>query len=119
MSLDRITITDLKVDARVGVTQEERSKPQSLSIGIEMEADLSSAAASDRLEDTVDYGTVAEEVVGLVRSSEANLLEAVAGRIADHVLGLEGVTGVSVEIVKEHPPISADVGPVGVRISRR
>ena len=119
MSSDRISIRDLKVQAHVGVSEAERSKPQTLSISIEIETDLSGASASDRLEDTIDYGVVAEEAARLARESEARLLETVAGKIAEHVLGLEGVAGVSVEVLKEDPPISEDVGPVGIRIDRR
>ena len=119
MNTDRITIRDLKVQARVGVSEAERSEPQTLSIGIEIDADLSTAAASDRLEDTIDYGAVAADVARLVRAADARLLESIADEVARHLLELEGVLGVSVEVLKEHPPISEDVGPVGVRIVRR
>lgn len=115
---DRITIRDLKVPTKVGVTDEERSTPQTVVITIEIAADLKQASASDRLEDTIDYGRVAVEVAELVRASETKLLETLAEAIASHIGRLNGVQGVTVEVVKESPPVAQEVGPIAVKITR-
>ena len=115
---DHITIRDLKATTKVGVTDDERASEQTILITIEIETDLKQAGASDRLEDTVDYGRVAEDVVELVKSSENKLLEKLAERIAGHIGGLSGVERVTVELVKESPPVEQEVGPIAVKITR-
>ena len=115
---DRITISRLKVPTHVGVTDEERSQPQTVIINLELILDLKPAARSDDLADTVDYDRVTTEVAELVRSSETKLLENLAEMIASHVCTLTRVERVSVEVIKEAPPIPEDVGPIAVRITR-
>ena len=115
---DRITISRLKVPTHVGVTDEERSQIQTVIITIELVLDLRPAAESDDLKHTVDYGLVTTEVAELVRSSETKLLENLAENIATHVCTLTRVERVTVEVIKESPPIPEDVGPIAVRITR-
>lgn len=115
---DRITISRLKVPTHVGVTDEERSQPQTVVINIELILDLKPAAQSDNLTDTVDYDRLTTEVAELVRSSETKLLENLAETIASHVCTLTRVERVSVEVIKESPPVPEDVGPIAVRITR-
>jgi len=50
--MSRISIVDLEVFYQIGVTEEERAKPQRLLITIEMDFDFATAALSDRLEKT-------------------------------------------------------------------
>jgi dihydroneopterin aldolase len=115
---DRIHIRDLQVMAHVGVTEDERREEQPLLIDIEIDADLQRAGATDDLSDTIDYGRIALDVAGLVRSTETKLLESLAERIAAHVGAQDGVERVSVEVSKTSPPIDEDVRSVGVRIER-
>lgn len=115
---DVITIRDLRVETHIGVTEAERKRAQTVVISIDIEADLASAGASDSIEDTIDYDTVATRIADLVRTSDARLLEHLAERIATTVLAFDRVNGVSVEISKERPPIDEDVGAVVVTIER-
>jgi dihydroneopterin aldolase len=66
----------------------------------------------------VDYGTLVPEVTRLVESSEAKLLEKLAGDVAGYVEGTGGVTGIRVEIAKVSPPLDEQVDRVSVRIER-
>ncbi|HVF52120.1 MAG TPA: dihydroneopterin aldolase [Actinomycetota bacterium] len=116
--MDVITIRDLRVETHVGVTKSERARTQTVVISIDIESDLTAPAASDDVADTVDYDKVATQVADLVRSSESSLLEHLAGKIADLVSGYKGVDGVTVEIMKERPPIDEDVGAVVVSLER-
>jgi D-erythro-7,8-dihydroneopterin triphosphate epimerase len=81
--LDRIHIRDLLVRGIVGVRDWERKKKQDININITLETDLREAARSDRLEDTVDYVTIKQNVIHLVETSQFFLLERLAERIAD------------------------------------
>ncbi|MBW3595237.1 MAG: dihydroneopterin aldolase [Actinobacteria bacterium] len=118
MTGDRITISDLRVSTRVGVTDEERSEPQTVLVDLELFVDLHAAGTSDDLRDTVDYDRVATGVAELVRSSETNLLEALAESIARHVCTFTRVERVTVGVAKASPPVEEDVGPIAVRITR-
>lgn len=115
---DRIAIQSLRVQTRVGVTEEERSTEQPLVIDLEIETDLAAAGNSDDLGSTVDYHRVTTEVADLVRTTEVKLLETLAEKVAAHLCAFEGVKRVTVAISKESPPIDEDVGPITVRITR-
>lgn len=116
--MDKISIRDLRVQMRVGVTAEERAHPQTVIISVDMWSDLVVPGKTDELSDTVDYHAVTVAVAELVRSTEAKLLEHVAEKIAASIGAIEGVDGVSVEVTKESPPIPEDVRAVSVKIER-
>jgi len=67
--MSRISIVDLEVFYQVGVTDEERAKPQRLLITVEMDLDFSTAALSDRLEKTINYFDVAQELCQTVANA--------------------------------------------------
>jgi 7,8-dihydroneopterin aldolase/epimerase/oxygenase len=114
---DAIEVRDLRVKTRIGVTEEERQSVRPVTIHIEMSADLSAAGASDRLEDTIDYGAVIAEVSSLVAAGEFLLLEHLAHQIVTLIFATYPVAGVTVEVAKE-PPVPEDVREVAVRINR-
>jgi 7,8-dihydroneopterin aldolase/epimerase/oxygenase len=116
--VDKISIHDLRVEMRIGVTEEERATPRPVLISIDMWADLVSPGQSDELADTIDYHAVTVAIAELVRATEAKLLEHVAEKIAALIGTFEGVDGVSVEVTKEAPPIAEDVRAVSVKIER-
>jgi dihydroneopterin aldolase len=116
--VDRISIRDLRVDIRIGVTEEERATPRSVLMSVDIWTDTTSAGKSDELSDTVDYHTATVEIATMVRSTEAKLLEHVAEEVASLVRRLPGVDGVTVEVTKESPPMNEDVRAVSVRIER-
>ncbi|MBI5386746.1 MAG: dihydroneopterin aldolase [Verrucomicrobia bacterium] len=98
--MDRITLCDLEVFYRVGVTEAERAQPQRLLLTVEMEHDLAPAAASDRLADTIDYFAVTQRLLRLGEGRHWELIEAVAGDIAQLVLRDFRAQRVSVEVKK-------------------
>ncbi len=116
---DVIKIRGLRAPARIGVTDEERGQEQMLVIDLDIETDLTSAAHSDHLGDTVDYDATITQVAALVRASECKLLEHLAEQIARVVGRSAAVDAVTVEIAKANPPIGEVVDNVAVRIERR
>ena len=116
--MDRIVIERLRVETHVGATVEERAAPQHVLVAVEARCDLHVAAANDALADTVDYASLVEAVTRTVESSEAALLEALAEKVATVVRRTSGVTGVTVTIEKEKPPLPQDVARVAVSIER-
>ena len=115
---DRISIEGLCVETRIGVTQKERSRPQDVLVDIEVAADLARSAATDALQDTIDYDSLVAEVAALIRASECNLLETLAANIAGLVSAKQGVFGVTVGVRKVEVPVNEDVSSIGVRIER-
>jgi 7,8-dihydroneopterin aldolase/epimerase/oxygenase len=98
--MDKIVICDLAVSYCVGVTDDERAKPQPLLITVEMMRDLSAAAASDDLADTIDYFAVSQKLLELGRGRSWNLLESLAVEIARFIKADYQATSVTIEVKK-------------------
>lgn len=115
---DRIALSGIEVFARHGVLGAEADEGQVFIVDVEVEADLSPAGASDDLEDTVDYGRLAELVHRIVAEERWNLIERVAQRVAEVVLGDGRVLAVSVTVHKPQAPIGVPFGDVSVTVRR-
>lgn len=113
-----ITIRGLAVDAHIGVTDEERRKPQKVLIDIDIEADLRAAAQSDDVSDTIDYGTIVEDVSRLVKRSDHRLLERLGAEIAELICSNQRVAQVTVVVGKESPPVDETVDGISVGVTR-
>ena len=80
--LDKIFVQGLEVECVIGVWEWERQITQKLIIDLEMGWDISAAASSDALEDTLSYKDVAKRVNAFVVETQANLVETLAEGIA-------------------------------------
>jgi dihydroneopterin aldolase len=102
-----------------GALPEEQDRAQPFEVDLDLTADLAQAGRTDALADTVDYGAVVAAVVHIVESESHQLLERLAARIADDVLGLDPhITAVTVTVRKLRPPVPADLAWAGVTITR-
>ena len=97
--LDRIHIEQLEFRARVGVSGPERAEPQRLVCNITLWPQKSTDL-DDEIANTVDYSRVVESVKDLARRSEFRLLEAMAEKVAAHLVAQFQVTRVTVEMRK-------------------
>src|SRR5438477_8877760 len=86
LQMDKIIISDLEVFYRVGVPDAERAKPQRLLISVEVTRDLSAAAASDDLSQTIDYHAVTRRLLKFGEGRNWKLIERLAADIAEMVL---------------------------------
>lgn len=102
--MDRIEIEQIECAVRVGVPEQERSRPQRILVDVELELDLSSAAERDDLNETVDYRLLAEEIRRELESREFHLLEAVAGTVCRRVLSRQRVEAVTV-VARKFPDV--------------
>ncbi len=102
-----------------GVLPEERTRPQPFEVDVDLCLDLRKPGLSDRLEDTADYGVLAEVVAACVSEERHALLERLAERIAELALADTRVTSVTVTVRKLRPPLAVPVDHVAVRITRR
>jgi 7,8-dihydroneopterin aldolase/epimerase/oxygenase len=118
VSGDRIELRGLRVRGHHGVYDHERRDGQDFVVDLSVWLELAPAAASDDLADTLNYGELAQRVAGIVAGPPANLIEAVAGRIADEVLTDARVTAVEVTLHKPQAPIPLDFADVAVVVHR-
>jgi dihydroneopterin aldolase len=79
--MDIIFIRDLRVDTVIGIYDWERSIKQTVHIDLELATDIAKAAASDHIEDTLNYKAVAKRVIAFVEHSSFQLVETLAERI--------------------------------------
>ncbi len=120
MAVDRVFLEGLILPARIGVTAAERAAPQDLEADIALEADLSKAGASDKLEDTLNYAMIRREALRVAGSRTWSLLEALAEGIASALLEeFPRAEGVAVTLRKPRPPFMSGVGAGGVTLIRR
>jgi 7,8-dihydroneopterin aldolase/epimerase/oxygenase len=116
---DRIEIRDLRVVGVHGVLPEERERAQPFSLDIVAWVDMAAAQRSDELGDTVDYGALAQKAATMVGQQSFRLLEALAGRLADALLGADPrLEAVEVTVRKLRPPLALDVASTGVSVLR-
>ncbi len=114
--MDKIFVTDLRVDAIVGIWDWERAMTQSVSIDLEMAWDIGPAAQTDDIESTLDYRAVAKRVATFVGESRFKLIETMAEAIAELIQKEFAVTWLCVSIRK--PSAVRGSRDVGVRIER-
>ncbi|MGQ0576452.1 MAG: dihydroneopterin aldolase [Pseudonocardia sp.] len=115
---DRVVLLGLRVFGRHGVIAHERVQGQVFVVDVVAWVDLRAAAASDDLADTLDYGALAGRVAAIVGGEPCDLIETVAGRIADDVLVDARVQAVEVTVHKPQAPIPLDFADVAVVVHR-
>ena len=116
--MDQIMLKGLRLEGRLGITPEERVKPQAIEVDIVLSLDLKPAGATDRLDKTVDYSLVYQEVRSIVEKESFSLLEALAERIAGQVLTLNRVVQVNITVKKLHPPIVGQYDYFAIHLQR-
>lgn len=117
---DRIYIRDLTTRCIIGIYPEERRERQDVILNIVMACDCAPAAASDRIEDAVDYKGIKKKILAMVEASDFGLIETLADRAAaiclehprvarvtvcvDKPGALRFTRSVAVEITRDRPP---------------
>jgi len=113
---DTIFLHDLRIDTVVGIWDWERKIRQTVSIDLEMGADIRRAAATDSIDDTLNYKNVAKRLQQFVGEAEFQLVETMAEKIAELILSEFDVPWIDVRVNK--PGAIRGARDVGVRIRR-
>ncbi len=116
MPNDKIIIRDLAVNCIIGIMPKERIAAQQVIINVTLACDLSKAAASDAIQDTVDYKELKLAIVDMVEKSSFQLIEKLAQSVADLCLNIPAVSQVTVSIDK--PAALTRARSVAVEITR-
>lgn len=115
--MDIIFLTGLTTDCIIGIWDWERRVKQKVVVDLEMSADIRRAAASDAIEDTLDYKKVAKRLLAFVGDSQFQLVETLAERIAQMVVTEFDVAWVRVRLNKQGAIRGSR--DVGILIERR
>lgn len=114
--MDKIFLEGLTTETIIGIFDWEREIRQTIAVDLEMSADIGRAAATDSIEDTLNYKRVAKRVLAFVQESRFQLIETLAERIAALILEEFEVTWVRVTLHK--PGAIRHSRDVGVVIER-
>lgn len=112
-------LTGIRARGHHGVLAHETELGQTFVADVTLEVDLASAAASDDLADTIDYGAAASLVQQRLAGPPRALIEAVAGDVADTLLAHDDrITAVEVTVHKPGAPVPVDLVDVAVTLRR-
>ena len=84
--MDIVFINDLRIETIIGIYDWERKVKQTISLDLEMGTDIRKSAATDAIEDTLNYKAVAKRLIAFVGDSDYLLVETLAEKIAEIVL---------------------------------
>lgn len=110
--MSNIKIVDLEVFYCVGVSDEERARPQRLLLTVDMAFDFTVAAMSDRITKTIDYFEVSQKLLHFGEGRSWKLIEKVAANVAALVMTAYHPQAVKVEVKKFPIPQAAYVSVV-------
>ena len=116
INMDKIFINDLQVETVIGIFDWEREIKQIISINLEMEFDISKAAKSDDINDSLDYKKVSKRIISLCEKADSYLVENLIEKIAQVVLKEFPVSKVTVSLEKHGALRGAK--SVGIKITR-
>ncbi|MFC1664480.1 dihydroneopterin aldolase [Pseudomonadota bacterium] len=114
--MDIISLKGLQVECVIGVWKWERQTRQKVVVNIDMATDIRKAAASDQLDDTLDYKGVSKRISSFVFDSEFNLVETLAEQIATILLVEFSLSWCRVQV--EKPAALRGVRNVSITIER-
>jgi dihydroneopterin aldolase len=111
-----IEITGLSLYTHHGVGTAEREVGQRLVFDLSFDVGDCDATVTDRLEDTIDYADVCQQVALAASERSYNTLEALCSSVADRLIDRYGASAVTVRAAKPEPPIPLPVDEVAVEI---
>lgn len=116
---DRITLTGLRVQANHGVFDHEKRDGQEFVVDVTVWLELSAAAETDKVADTLDYGELATRVATIVGGPSRDLIETVATEVAEDLMRWSpSLHAAEVTIHKPSAPIPLPFDDVAVTIRR-
>ncbi|KAB8288784.1 2-amino-4-hydroxy-6- hydroxymethyldihydropteridin e pyrophosphokinase [Bifidobacterium ramosum] len=117
--MDTIRLTGVRAEGTHGVLDFEHEQPQPFVVDVTLHVDLTRAGHTDDLDDTVNYGLVAERIAAIIQGPHVDLIERLAARIADAILTEHPlVVAVDVTVHKPQAPITVPFADVAVTINR-
>ncbi|RAM48008.1 MAG: dihydroneopterin aldolase [Hapalosiphonaceae cyanobacterium JJU2] len=117
--MDCIEVTGIRAYGYTGYLAEEQVLGQWFEVDVKLWLDLTSAAKSDAIADTVDYRRVINLVQHLIKTSKFALIERLVAVIADSILQeCDRLTQVQVTLTKPAAPIPDFGGKISICVTR-
>ncbi|MEA5553203.1 dihydroneopterin aldolase [Anabaena cylindrica UHCC 0172] len=122
--MDCIHLTGIRCYGYTGFLAEEQALGQWFEVDVKLWLDITKAAQTDAIEDTIDYRHTISLIQNLVKTSKFALLEKLAGAIADSILEDSNrpesvlITQVQVILTKIAAPIPDFNGKISIEITR-
>jgi len=114
--MDTIFLRDLEINATIGIFEWEKRIKQKVRIDLEMATDIAKAAATDSIEDTLDYKAISKRIIQFVEDSSYELIETLIEKISEIILKEFNVSWVRVTLSK--PGAVRGSRDVGIVIER-
>ena len=116
---DQIVLTGIHGFGYHGLFEHERKDGQDFFVDLTLSVDLTAASQSDAIEDTVNYAEITDLVVEEITGERVELIERLAGRIADRIKNqFKEIDKIAVTVHKPKAPVSAQVADISVTITR-
>jgi FolB domain-containing protein len=117
METDRILIKDLRVPGILGINPEERVNEQEILVNAVLWADTGPAAATDNIDDAVNYRTITKALIAHIRDGKPMLVERLVQELVDICFDMEPRIN-RVEMTVEKPGALRHARSVGINITR-
>jgi dihydroneopterin aldolase len=115
---DTIRLINMTIYGYHGVSPAEKETGRRFEVDVELSVDVREATKTDRLTDTVNYTEVYQVVEEILSREHYALLETIAERLADAILGRFHVESVLIRVRKKIPPIPGNLDHIEVEIER-
>ena len=117
---DQIFLTGIAGFGYHGLFDHERQNGQDFFVDVTLTVDLTAASKSDEISDTVNYAEITNLVVSHITTKPVNLIEKLAGRIADHIIKDHAkVLVATVSVHKPQAPVDAVLKDIAVQVTRK
>ena len=115
--MDKILLEGIRLELRVGTTDEERNEPQLCGLDLVVDADLKSAGRSGNLKHTIDYAAIFRLIEAHCLQNSFTLLEEVGEQLCDRIFDQYPVESIKLRI-RKLKPFSSSLTAVGVELKR-
>lgn len=116
--MDKLRLKGLEFYGRHGTELWEKQNGCRFRVDLELGADFSRAAATDRLQETLDYRVIYSRARHVVEGESHNLIEKIAGRLVDEMFRTFSVEEVTVRVAKTEARIGGLNQAVEIELSR-
>lgn len=117
--MGKIIIEEMEFYAFHGHYKEEQIVGNRFLVDLELEGDMTQPAASDQLEDAINYQVAYKLIKEEMKRKKSNLLENIAKRILDALFdNLPDIGKATIRVRKMNPPMGGPIKSVSVTLIR-
>ncbi len=102
MLMDKIKLSELKVETIIGIWEWEKRNPQIVSIDLEMSTAIKAAAKSDSIKDALDYKAISKRIKQYSENNHFELIETLAENLAQIIIEEFKVEWVKLSVSKPY-----------------